>query len=682
MLADEGVHRLGEPDEADRQRAVLEDLAHPVLAAEPLRVDPHPLPHEEREVAHPLAGLDREALHELADDELDALVERAQEAVDVAVGLDRQARQVDRREGEVPPSVGDGPVGVVDIGHDPRAAAHVRDLGLGAAGDVMNPVEGGVLEREVREEAPGSDPAGQLQQVVVGVAGVEVDALLDAEDLDGEDRGLAVAQPRLGRQEQLPHDHPRLRRDVRAVIDRGERRLRPGARVHRVEVGDEGLHRLVGESFGLAHGALADPGVQGLQVGALAEQAAQIGALVAQLGRGGLEDDVRRVDRDGFDAQEPGGRVRILQEPALEGPADPGGHVDVEVGDRLPAVLVVLVRLDRDAGERRVGTDRLRFAQVAVTGREAPAEQIGEADLAAGRRERVEVEVVDVDVPEPVGGRVLGGDDLGEVEVLGALGAVAEHGAHRGLAVDVGVLPQGVVGRGVRGGDAAQGLHEGRAALGGAGRAACDRATGMHGCRHRRGPSSWPVPRGGREDPPPGRPRGGVECRAAARCWQVFGLEGASPRGLPGRRFPGRGPVLMPMSFLLTAAGQSRIRTGFPFHSPPQHLVSRRVDQHHGMYQGRSRGERDTPRASPSHCRTRPRRASGESSGIRSPGARRTSAPGPPPRPRPQGTIIGVPVTGSSTTSTATPKTSSTIRAVTTSAGVPWATTAPPLVAA
>ena len=62
-------------------------------------------------------------------------------------------------------------------------------------------------------------------------------------------------------------------------------------------------------------------------------------------------------------------------------------------------------------------------------------------DLAAGGGQGEKVQVVDVDVPLPVGLGMLRVEDKHIVELLGALGAELEHGAHGGVAVDVGVLP-------------------------------------------------------------------------------------------------------------------------------------------------------------------------------------------------------------------------------------------------
>ena len=67
-------------------------------------------------------------------------------------------------------------------------------------------------------------------------------------------------------------------------------------------------------------------------------------------------------------------------------------------------------------------------------------EELQEVDLAAGGSQRVEIEVVDVDVAFAVGLGLLGGEQGLQVVVLGAFGTVLEHDAHRVVAVDVGVV--------------------------------------------------------------------------------------------------------------------------------------------------------------------------------------------------------------------------------------------------
>ena len=51
-----------------------------------------------------------------------------------------------------------------------------------------------IEEREIREHALRGNAACQLEQVVVRVALVVVDAFLDLKDVDREDRRLAVAE--------------------------------------------------------------------------------------------------------------------------------------------------------------------------------------------------------------------------------------------------------------------------------------------------------------------------------------------------------------------------------------------------------------------------------------------------------------------------------------------------------
>ena len=108
-------------------------------------------------------------------------------------------------------------------------------------------------------------------------------------------------------------------------------------------------------------------------------------------------------------------------------------------------MLIVLVGLDRDARQSRIGADVVRLTQEAVTGRKAVAEQLQQIDLAAGGGERQKIQVVDVNITVAVRRCVSRVEDEHFVELLCALGAVFEHGAHRGVAVDVCVFALDVV---------------------------------------------------------------------------------------------------------------------------------------------------------------------------------------------------------------------------------------------
>ncbi len=103
-------------------------------------------------------------------------------------------------------------------------------------------------------------------------------------------------------------------------------------------------------------------------------------------------------------------------------------------------MLVVLVGLNGDTGQRAVGNDVVWLAQKAVAVGKPAAEQLFQIDLAAGRRQGVKIEVVNVNVAFAVRARLLGGQDVFFVEVLSALGPVFEHGAHGRVAVDIGVV--------------------------------------------------------------------------------------------------------------------------------------------------------------------------------------------------------------------------------------------------
>ena len=144
---------------------------------------------------------------------------------------------------------------------------------------------------------------------------------------------------------------------------------------------------------------------------------------------------------------------------------DPGGEPAVELRDRLAAVLVVLVGLDGDARQRRVGADVVGLAQEAVAGGEAAVEELHEIDLAARHRERVEVEVVDVDVALAVRLGLLGAEEELFVVFLRRRRAVLQHRAHRGVAVDVRVVALQVAVPRVARRDLVEDVHERRVLL-------------------------------------------------------------------------------------------------------------------------------------------------------------------------------------------------------------------------
>jgi len=234
---------------------VQKDASLLVIALEVLGIDPHALAHQERSIVHMLAGLDLEALVKLADHERQLGVEQIEEQIDVALGADGKAWKIDGREGEVATTGNDLIVRVEHVRHDARAAAHVADLGFGSTLVVLD-VERRVLEAEVREQPLGGAVHRKLEQIVVRIAWIVVDAFLDTEDLNREDRRLAMAETILGREQRVLDDHAALSARIHSVIHRAERRLRARTAVHGVQVVDERLHGLEGRTIGVICGLL------------------------------------------------------------------------------------------------------------------------------------------------------------------------------------------------------------------------------------------------------------------------------------------------------------------------------------------------------------------------------------------------------------------------------------------
>ena len=261
VLADERFEAFGEADEAHGKGSVLQNFGDFVVGADFLGVDPDALSHEERIVASLLGALNLEAVQELADDKLREAVQLAVEYIEVALGEKRKARQVDARKREVAAAAGDFALGIEDIAHDARAAAHVGDLGVVVSLFVVLEVEGSVEEAEIREETFGGRLHGEAEEVVVRIALVVVHAFLDFENLHGEDRRFAVAEPFLCRQQEIFHDHASLGRGVRAVVDGAEGHLCACTRVHRIEVVHQGFHCLEGRAVRRVEGCAVGIGV-------------------------------------------------------------------------------------------------------------------------------------------------------------------------------------------------------------------------------------------------------------------------------------------------------------------------------------------------------------------------------------------------------------------------------------
>ena len=275
--------------------------------------------------------------------------------------------------------------------------------------------------------------------------------------MDRENRGLTVAQTGLGRKQQLLHDQTALRRGIRAVVERRERNLCTCTRVHSVQIVNQRFHRLIGALACLLIRVLAGKlhalcnrlfverlgkclrhrfiiAVAACQTSPLA------GLLLDTLGQRTRIDLVVVVLTEHLE-----GLGEIVAEQLAEGLAHTRRHRIIEVRHALTAMLVILIRLDSNACQRRVRTDVVRLTQEAVAGGKTVAEQLQQVNLTAGGGQRQKIQIVDVDITLAVRLGVRRIEDEHLVELLGTLGAVLEHGAHRGITVDIGVLALDVV---------------------------------------------------------------------------------------------------------------------------------------------------------------------------------------------------------------------------------------------
>ena len=342
--------------------------------------------------------------------------------------FEREAHEVDRRERKVPAA--DGRLFAEAVFEDARAAAHRRRLVDVALRIVRAPffvlIERRVEIEEVREEAVRGDFARERVQVVVAVGGQVADAALLLPDLNREDRGRAVADAAVRRQQQLADDAAAFRRRVRAVVDRAEDDLIAAAGMNRVHVVHERLHRLV-HALDRAVDRLLDDARLAL------ERVERLRQIILNLDVVEAREVLALI---GFE------HLDFLDEAA----ADERREIEVERRDRLPAVHFVLRGLHGDAGENARRLDALGGARLAVAGEEAAVQNLVERVLHARQRlRRVVVLVVDVDVAFADGFLDLGREQIVVHEGLRRLARELHHHARGRVGIHVRVLARDVV---------------------------------------------------------------------------------------------------------------------------------------------------------------------------------------------------------------------------------------------
>ena len=155
------------------------------------------------------------------------------------------AWQVKRGKAQIATARDDLAGGVVNVGDDAGAAAHVDHLGFRSARLIKLQIKGSVEEGKVGKQSGGAYATGQFEQIVVGLAGIVIDAFLNLEYLNRKDGGFAVPQARFGSQQNIAGDHPAFRGNIRAVIDRAKGNLGASPAMHGVKIVNQRFHCLI-----------------------------------------------------------------------------------------------------------------------------------------------------------------------------------------------------------------------------------------------------------------------------------------------------------------------------------------------------------------------------------------------------------------------------------------------------
>ena len=173
-------------NEANGQGTMLEHFAYLVIGTQLVGINPHTLSHQERIVAYPLLTLDLKACLELVNNQIQLFIQLVEECLHIALCLEGNARQVNRRKAQVAASVDNLTGRVIYIADDTGTAAHVGSLGLRMSRLVILRVERCIKEREVREQTLCRHTHSQLEQVIVGIFRIVVDTFLYLEDVNRE----------------------------------------------------------------------------------------------------------------------------------------------------------------------------------------------------------------------------------------------------------------------------------------------------------------------------------------------------------------------------------------------------------------------------------------------------------------------------------------------------------------
>ena len=121
--------------------------------------------------------------------------------------------------------------------------------------------------------------------------------------------------------------------------------------------------------------------------------------------------------------------------------ADTVCHSIVEVYNTLPSVLIVLIRLDSNCSQCSIRPNALGLSQMAMAGVKASFKQLTQFYLCAGGCPCIEIKVMYMYPTLTVQLSDLRLDQIIKVVFLSGVGSILQHCPHRGIAVDVGIVP-------------------------------------------------------------------------------------------------------------------------------------------------------------------------------------------------------------------------------------------------
>ncbi len=435
VFSDQGDEALGQTDEANGQGPLVHDGLDGIVLLQFFAAQPEAA-HEQRELLLEGGLLEIVTLVQLLGGNIQGPVQLLEEGLDAALfvflllhGLDGQFHDVDGGEAQV--AAADGGLGTELITIYARTAAHrghFVDIALRIVripGIVL--VEGSVQVQEVGEEPAGAHLAGEFVQVIVAVFGQVADAAFLLPDLDGEDGGGSVAHTFISRIQDFPDDAATLGRRIGTVVDGREDHLVAAAAVDGVHVVHERLHGLVNTAHRLVHGMLKGPFAT-LQAHKVTPEVIIHGS--------GFQFGIILVHHGAH-------LVHFL----FEGFADIGGQVEIEGGNGLAAMHLILDGFHGNASQHGGRFDALRGTGLPMAGLQPVFQNQVQRVLDAGKRlGGIIILVVDMDVVARNGfPHVTRQQTLVHIG-LGGLGGELHHHARRRIGVHVRIFAGDVIG--------------------------------------------------------------------------------------------------------------------------------------------------------------------------------------------------------------------------------------------